>query len=154
LAIFLQQVHRPILSLAVEGKTAPSALLKTILIVDDSRFQGTANRRFLEKAGYRVVLAADGLEALKVACCTIPDLILLDMLLPKMTGPDVLKALKADHSTTNIPVIVFSGLVQKNEIKLMQDGASAYYQKSRMDQNNGEELLELIRSVLHENPVV
>lgn len=65
-----------------------------ILLVDDSKFLRLATERALARAGYDVSTAADGENALQVAREKRPDLILLDMLLPKMTGPDVLKALK------------------------------------------------------------
>jgi CheY-like chemotaxis protein len=119
--------------------------------VDDSMFQQTANRRFLEKAGYKVLSAANGHEALTIASAGGPNLILLDMLLPKMTGPDVLKELKANSITSGIPVIAFSSLIQTNETRLRKDGASAYYQKSRMDLDDGSELLQLIQATLQES---
>ena len=66
-----------------------------------------------------------------------PDLILLDMLLPKMTGPDVLKALKKDPETTQIAVVVFTGLSQKNAERLRQDGACAFLEKSELGLDKG-----------------
>jgi CheY-like chemotaxis protein len=70
-----------------------------------------------------VSTAIDGEDALKIAREQNPDLILLDMLLPKVTGPDVLKALKNDPATAGIAVVAFTGLSQKNAIRLEQDGA-------------------------------
>jgi DNA-binding response OmpR family regulator len=67
-----------------------------VLLIEDSRFQRTANGRALAKAGYDVVYGADGEDGLGAAHENIPDLILLDMMLPKMSGLDVLRALKAD----------------------------------------------------------
>ena len=67
-----------------------------ILLVDDSKFLRLATERALARAGYDVSTAADGENALQMAREKRPDVILLDMLLPKMTGPDVLKALKKD----------------------------------------------------------
>lgn len=96
---------------------------------------------------------SDGHEALQVADSDSPDLVLLDMLLPKIGGPDVLKALKINQKTATIPVIVLSGLAQKNEAKLMQDGASGYYEKSKMEFDAGAGLVDLIRKVLHESLV-
>ncbi len=69
-----------------------------ILLVDDSKFLRMATERALARAGYEVSTAMDGERALEVAREVKPDVILLDMLLPKMTGPDVLKALKKDQS--------------------------------------------------------
>jgi DNA-binding response OmpR family regulator len=67
-----------------------------MLLVEDSKFQRVANGRALIRAGYDVVYAADGEEGLVAARENLPDLILLDMMLPKMSGLDVLRALKAD----------------------------------------------------------
>ena len=66
-----------------------------------------------------------------------PDLILLDMLLPKMTGPDVLKALKKDPATAGIAVVAFTGLSQKNAGRLQQDGAFAFLDKSELGLDKG-----------------
>ncbi len=72
-----------------------SGVLKTkILLVDDSRFLRLATERALVRSGYEVVTAGDGEAALEIARKEHPEVILLDMLLPKMSGPDVLKALK------------------------------------------------------------
>jgi CheY-like chemotaxis protein len=60
-----------------------------------------------------------------------PDLILLDMLLPKMTGPDVLKALKKDPATAGIAVVVFTDLSQKNATRLQQDGVAHFWRNRR-----------------------
>jgi CheY-like chemotaxis protein len=125
--------------------------LKTILLVDDSAFQRVTNRRLLEKAGYKVISVADGHQALEVANVNSPDVVLLDMLLQTMEGPEVLKALKINPKTARIPVIVLSSLAQRNEAKLMRDGAAGYYEKSRMSGDNGSGLLELIHTLLRES---
>ena len=75
--------------------------------------------------------ASDGEHALAVAREQKPDLILLDMLLPKMTGPDVLKALKKDPATAGIAVVVFTGLSQKNATRLQQDGVAHFWRNRR-----------------------
>lgn len=80
-----------------------------------------------------------------------PDLILLDMLLPKMTGPDVLKKLKKDPATTGIAVVAFTGLSQKNAAKLRQDGALAFLDKSELGLDKGcEGLLASLAGILRE----
>ncbi len=76
-----------------------------VLLVEDSKFLRMANEHALSRAGYQVSTAADGEEALQVANHDLPDIILLDMLLPKISGPEVLKALKKNPATRNIPVI-------------------------------------------------
>ena len=65
----------------------------TVLLVEDSKFQKLVNERMLHKAGYTVLNASDGEEALRLARETIPDIILLDMLLPKLGGREVMQAL-------------------------------------------------------------
>jgi CheY-like chemotaxis protein len=102
----------------------------TILLVEDSRFLRITGERALTRLGHRVISVGDGNEALRVAREDLPDLILLDMMLPKMTGPEVLEILKKDSATLHIPVIVLSGLSQKNEARLLQSGAAAYFEKS------------------------
>src|SRR5271167_329955 len=89
-----------------------------ILLVEDSKFLRLATERALARAGYEMSSASDGEEALLVAREKLPDLILLDMLLPKMSGPDVLKALKQDAFTKAIPVVVMTGMSQKNAARL------------------------------------
>ncbi len=102
----------------------------TILLVDDSRLFRTANHRALIRAGYDVIDAEDGQRGLELARERMPDLILLDMMLPKASGPEVLRALKDDPRTSLIPVIVLSGLSQKNKTKLEHDGAADFVEKT------------------------
>ena len=112
-----------------------------ILLVDDSKFLRLATERALARAGYEVSTAMDGEDALKIAREQNPDVILLDMLLPKMTGPDVLKALKKDPATAGIAVVAFTGLSQKNAIRLEQDGACAFLDKAALGLDKGSEAL-------------
>jgi CheY-like chemotaxis protein len=106
----------------------------TVLLIEDSRFLRIASERLLVKAGYRVICAEDGEVALRKVYVDMerPDIILLDMMLPKMGGPDVLMALKRDPTTARIPVIVLTSLSQRNEARLLRDGAAAYLEKSRL----------------------
>jgi CheY-like chemotaxis protein len=120
-----------------------------VLLVEDSKFLRMANERALTKAGYQVSTAVDGEEALQVANDTLPDIILLDMLLPKLSGPEVLKALKANPATMHIPVIVLTSLSQKNEEKLLSEGAVAYYEKSALElDKSSDRLADTIEAVL------
>ena len=121
--------------------------MRTVLLVEDSKFLRAATEQSLKKAGYLVVTAVDGMEALTVARESLPDLILLDMMLPKLDGPSVLRALKADSLTSQIPVVVVTALSQKNEEKLMQDGAAAFLEKGLL-LNSGEPLLDTVKQVL------
>jgi CheY-like chemotaxis protein len=120
-----------------------------ILMVDDSKFLRLATERALARAGYEVSTAADGEIALAMAKEKKPDVILLDMLLPRMAGPDVLKALKSDPATAGIAVVVLSGLSHRNAARLQQDGACAFLEKSALELDKGCEalLVELARIV-------
>jgi CheY-like chemotaxis protein len=120
-----------------------------ILLVEDSRFLRVASERALVKAGYDVVSAVDGEAALLMARERIPNLILLDMMLPKLDGLGVLRALKHDPQTAGIPVIVLSGLGQLNEAKLKKEGAAAYFTKSdSLLANDSDTLLHVVESVV------
>lgn len=112
-----------------------------ILLVDDSKFLRLATERALVRAGYEVCSAMDGERALEIAREKKPDVILLDMLLPKITGPDVLKALKKDPATAGIAVVVLTGLSQKNAVRLQHDGACAFLEKSQLGLDKGCETL-------------
>jgi CheY-like chemotaxis protein len=121
----------------------------TILLIEDSKFQRIANQRALTTAGYTVIQAADGEEGLRTARENVPDLILLDMMLPKVSGLDVLRALKGDTLVKHIPVIVLSGLGQANEAKLLKEGAAAFVMKSENAfQNDSSSLIQAVESVL------
>ncbi len=126
------------------------AVLKTkVLLVEDSKFLRVATERALSRAGFGVSAAADGEEALQFATDQLPDIILLDMMLPKISGPAVLKALKENPATMDIPVIVLTSLSQKNEEKLLSEGAAAYFEKSTLELDRGSDrLTAVIETVL------
>src|SRR6266567_2081173 len=126
-------------------------LMKSILVVEDSRFLRLANERALVRAGYSVVTAADGEEGLRMACQNVPDLILLDMMLPKLGGPEVLQALRQEPRTAQVPVIVLSSLSQRNEARLKEAGATAYFEKSRLGlDSHSDVLVQVVRRTLGE----
>ncbi len=120
-----------------------------ILLVEDSKFVRIATERALARAGYDVSSAGDGEEALRMAREKLPDLILLDMLLPKLSGPEVLLALKKDAATKAIPIVVMTGMSQKNAARLQQDGADGFLEKSALNLDEGAgKLLLAIRDFL------
>ena len=119
-----------------------------ILLIEDNRFFRIVTERILTKAGHVVTGVADGREGLQAARTSPPELILLDIMLPGLDGTGVLKALKQDASTAQIPVIVLSALSQINEAKLKDAGAAAYIEKSSLDlEQNADALLQSIDSV-------
>jgi CheY-like chemotaxis protein len=113
----------------------------TLLLIEDSKLLRAASARLLTNAGFIVNTAGDGEEGLRLVQENPPDLILLDMLLPKMGGPEVLHALKQDSATAHIPVIVLSSLSQQNETKLKSEGAALYFEKSRLQLDTGSATL-------------
>jgi CheY-like chemotaxis protein len=103
-----------------------------ILIVDDSKFIAQAYSRVLLDLGYRVLVACDGKSGLLAAESCAPSIILLAMLMPDMDGVDVLRRLKQAPSTAAIPVLIISSLSEKNSKKLIQEGASGFFEKGSM----------------------
>ena len=90
-------------------------------------------------------------KAIELAKKEMPDVILLDMLLTGMTGPDVLKVLKKDSSTAAIPLIAFTALSQRNATRLQKDGACAFLEKSTLDLEKGSEsFLNALGAILRE----
>jgi CheY-like chemotaxis protein len=135
----------------VAGVEIGGVLKTTVLLVEDSKFQKIANERMLQRAGYTVLNAPDGEQALRTAREAVPDIILLDMLLPKLGGREVMLALRADPSTARIPVLFFSSLSQANESKLAEDGAAGYFAKSRLAERPAageKELIQLIEKLV------
>ena len=120
-----------------------------VLLVDDSKLQRLAIQRSLSKAGYAVIAASDGEEGLRAAREESPDLILLDMMLPKITGLDVLRLLKKGPQTEGIPVIVLTGLSKGNEDKLTKEGAAGFCEKSQESfENDAALLIQAVQQIL------
>ena len=104
---------------------------RRILVAEDDRFLRKAAEMALKRQGYTVLTAADGEEALRAAQSELPDLILLDLIMPKLNGFDVLQALKKEAPTAKIPVIVLSNLGQDRDVQQAMDaGAAAYFIKT------------------------
>ena len=125
--------------------------METILLVEDSKFLRIATERALTKAGYHVISAGDGEEAVAMATSHLPNVVLLDMMLPKLSGPEVLAALKKNAQTAHIPVLVLSSLSQKNEEKLLHEGAAAFLEKDPL-LDNPSLLLKAVKQVLSAKP--
>jgi CheY-like chemotaxis protein len=108
-----------------------------ILLVEDSKILRLSSERTLIKAGYEVISAEDGEEALRCATEEKPDLILLDLMLPKVSGLEVLTRLKHNRDTAKIPVVALSGLSEKNRQRLMEAGAEDYLEKNSVISDKG-----------------
>jgi CheY-like chemotaxis protein len=105
----------------------------TILLAEDDRILRKAGEATLKKKGYTVIAAVDGEDALAKAREHKPDLILLDVIMPKLQGFEVLASLKRDSSTRDIPVIMLSNLQEESDIRKAADaGALGYLVKSNV----------------------
>ncbi len=105
--------------------------MKKILFIEDEAVMQKAVSEFLGAKGYNVVSALDGELGINMAKNSSPDLILLDIILPKKSGFDVLRDLKDDEKTRSIPVIVLTNLSQMGDVSQMMDmGITTYLVKS------------------------
>lgn len=103
---------------------------KILFVEDESALQKTFGD-VLGQEGYKVVSALDGEMGLKMAKTEKPDLVLLDLILPKMHGFEVLKALKEDEATKDIPIIVLTNLESMGDVeKALELGATTYLVKA------------------------
>jgi two-component system OmpR family response regulator len=107
--------------------------LRKILLAEDDRFMRKAADAALRHHGFTVITAGDGEEALRLARTEKPDLILLDLIMPKLHGFAVMRALKQDSSTSGIPIVVISNLEQASDLKTAQElGAIDYWVKANV----------------------
>jgi CheY-like chemotaxis protein len=119
---------------------------KRILLVEDDRFLRRACEGSLRQRGFTVLAAADGEEGLRLAQAEVPDLILLDMLMPKLPGLDALRALKADDRTRAIPVLILSNSSRDGLLReAMSLGAVGYLIKANISL---QELAEQVAQIL------
>jgi two-component system alkaline phosphatase synthesis response regulator PhoP/two-component system response regulator VicR len=117
---------------------------KKILVVDDERQIVKLVEINLRKAGYEVVAAYDGVEALEKVESERPDMLVLDVMMPRMNGFDVLKRLQANPATENIPVIMLTAKAQDADIFAgWQSGVSSYLTKPF----NPRELLTFVQRI-------
>jgi CheY-like chemotaxis protein len=91
---------------------------KHVLVIDDDLDNLELIKLSLEAyAGWRVTTASDGIEGLKLASTEQPDLVLLDVMMPRPNGPEVLAALRADESTRTIPVVLLTAIAYPDELR-------------------------------------
>lgn len=104
---------------------------KTVLLVDDDMTLREMYTERLKAEGFQVITAKDGEEALQLATENKPNMILLDIMMPKLNGLDVLKKLKEQPETKDIPVMVLTALIQDRErMESVTRGADDYIVKS------------------------
>ncbi len=120
--------------------------MKKVLIVEDDKFLLSAYRVKLTKAGFEIKIATDGEEALKILREDKPDVILLDLVMPRKDGFAVLEELKTNPVWKSIPVIVLSNLSQKEDLeKAKALGAKDYLIKSDLSL---KDLVEKINTLI------
>ncbi len=108
----------------------PSKGKKILIVEDEATLQKTLNDLLLQE-GYEILTAVDGLRGMELAFDKKPDLILLDIILPKMDGFEVLKKIKENKDTSQIPVIILTNLSSVNDIQKALDlGATTYLVKA------------------------
>lgn len=121
-------------------------MAKKILLAEDDKFLSTAYRVKLTKAGFEVKIARDGQEALDSLQTFIPDIILLDLVMPVKDGFATLEAIKADEKFKMIPVIVASNLGQKEDSdRAFKLGARGFIIKSDLSLDT---LVQKINSIV------
>ena len=122
--------------------------MKKILIIEDAEDIVQSLSDLLIEVGYEVMIAKDGQEGISFAKNKIPDLIICDILMPKLDGYDVLAALKNDNKTQIIPLIYLSARAEKSEIKKgLNIGANGYVVKPY----KSKELIDIINRALNEH---
>ncbi len=120
--------------------------MKIILFVEDESALQKTIGEVLKQEGYELISALNGAIGLRMAKEKKPDLIILDLVLPKMNGFDVLKKLKENIDTKNIPVIVLTNLEAMNDIdRAIELGATTYLVKA---QYTLEEIIEKVKKVI------
>jgi CheY-like chemotaxis protein len=122
---------------------------REILLIEDSKFMRVTVQRALTGAGYTVHTANHGEAGLRAARETLPHLIVLDLVLPTISGLDVLKALKRDTITKSIPVIVLAAFSEPTKEELLNEGAAAYVEKSdKLLENDSVALIHTVTQVV------
>ncbi|GHD49510.1 response regulator [Thalassobaculum fulvum] len=110
------------------GDSASGA--KTVLIVEDNELNMKLFHDLLEAHGYNIIGTRDGMEALRIARDSRPDLILMDIQLPEVSGLEVTKWIKEDDRLKSIPVIAVTAFAMKgDEEKIREGGCEAYIAK-------------------------
>lgn len=118
---------------------------KILFVEDESSLQKTFSD-MLSGEGYEIISALDGETGLRMAKEMVPDLILLDLVLPKKHGFEVLKELKEDEKTKNLPVIILTNLGQAEDVEqALSLGATTYLVKSNYTLS---EVLEMVEKAM------
>jgi two-component system alkaline phosphatase synthesis response regulator PhoP len=121
-------------------------MMKKILVVDDEPYIVKLIESRLKANDYEVIVSYDGEEGLAKAIQSLPDLIILDIMMPKMDGPAIAEAIRANPKTARIPIIFLTALVKKTETENTDHVIGGQYFIAKPFKP--EELLATIKSVL------
>jgi two-component system cell cycle response regulator DivK len=120
---------------------------RTVLYVEDNEYNRKIVRQLLSRTSYRLIEATDGEAGVAAAREQRPDLILMDVQLPKMSGLDATRLLRADEATKHIPIVVITSFALSGDReRAAEAGATAYLAKPY----SPRELLALVREILPE----
>lgn len=120
--------------------------MKKVLFIEDESALQRAATQILSEEGYQVLSALDGEIGLRLAREEMPDLILLDIILPKKDGFEVLGELKSDSATKNIPVIILTNLEGSADVqRALELGATTYLVKTNY---RLQEVVEKVKQVI------
>jgi len=119
---------------------------KAVMIIEDDRFLSTLMKTRLEKDGFQIIQAFDGEEAIQIFKTQIPALIILDLIMPKVTGFEVLQMISITPELEKVPVVILSNLAQDSDIeKARALGAREYFVKVKV---SIDDLVGRIKSLL------
>jgi DNA-binding response OmpR family regulator len=116
-----------------------------VLVADDDEDILLLVRTVLEREGYDVIATSDGAQAFAAALERHPDLAVLDVAMPELDGLEVLRRLRADESTRDMPIVLLSARVQEDDVKRgFDNGANAYVQKPFSPRELSDRVSELL----------
>ena len=125
-------------------------MVNKILVVDDEPTIRELAQLILQDEGYHVITAENGVEALQKVRDEMPDLVLLDMVMPGMSGPDVCRILKAEAKVNFIPIVMFTVLGRDTDMKLAKEsGCDDYFLKPFTPEDLVAEVKKHLERVRH-----
>ena len=120
---------------------------KKVLVIEDDRFLSSLVKARLEKESFTVVQAFDGEEALKMLKQEVPSLIILDLIMPKVNGFEVLQSISISPQLDKVPVVILSNLAQDSDIQKAHDlGARGYFIKVKVSIDDLIQKIKLLAS--------
>lgn len=123
----------------------------SVLVVDDEPMTQNMIRMMLEPAGFEVFAAMDGIEALEFVQKQLPDVIILDVMMPKMDGLEVCRTLRSQPKTAKLPIMMFSG---KTDFTAEEEGLAAGANCYRFKPISRADLIDTLQKLLQLDPTI